>query len=75
MAGGRINHTPDPRAPFGSLARYGYLVPLQGEALEDYQACRARLGIKGAMGDQQRWDWEDQWIKKQIEKQKKSPVP
>ena len=62
--GGYIDHTPDKSAPFGTLARYGYLLPLEGEeVLASYNEFKQRHDLQGAPGDNQRWAWEDKYIK------------
>lgn len=62
FAGGAIDHRPDPSAPFGTLARYGYLVPLTGDALKLYERYKQERGIRDGLGDRDRFEFEAEYI-------------
>lgn len=59
--GGPIDHTKDPAAPWGHPARYGYLVPLSGKALEAYKEWKKRTNT-AVPSDKERWVFEDWYI-------------
>lgn len=60
---GVMDHTRKPEAPAFTMARYGYLVPLNSEeTIQAYNAEKERLGLRGALSDTQRLEWEDRYI-------------
>ena len=59
--GGQIVHTKDPCAPWYHPARQGYLVALEGEALEAYNQYKRQTGQAEA-SDALRWAFEDWYI-------------
>lgn len=59
--GGQIDHSKDKSAPWSHPARYGYLVPLTGAALEAYKDWKIRTG-NTETSDAVRWDFEDWYI-------------
>lgn len=63
-AGGKIEHRPDRRAPFGTLAWSGYLLPLTGDVLAGYREYQRANGIRvdDPLGDEERWAFERQYI-------------
>lgn len=62
FAGGAIDHRPDLSAPFGTLARYGYLVPLTGDALILYKEYKHSRGVWWGMSDRERFEFEREYI-------------
>ena len=62
---GIFDHTPDHAAPFGTLARYGYLLSLTDDpvarAFEEY---KRRVGVPqhAAVSDKQRYAFENEYI-------------
>lgn len=59
--GGQIDHSKDKSAPWSHPARYGYLVPLTGAALEAYREWKIRTG-NAETSDAVRWAFEDWYI-------------
>lgn len=62
---GIFDHTPDHAAPFGTLARYGYLLSLtDGPVARAFEEYKRRVGVPqhAAVSDKQRYAFENEYI-------------